>query len=78
MSEAASQGFTVPPFPLPMRVALGAWKAAARLGVGIPDFDEARMIAEARRNTGLHHFGDDGFRVPMRQQSQPLPAGTMC
>lgn len=67
MSTASSQLFQVPPFPLPMRAALGAWKAAARLGIGVPDFDESKMIAEARRKTGLHHFGSDDFRVPMRR-----------
>ena len=50
-----------------MRAALRAWGAADRLGLGRPDFDEARLIADARRRTGLHHFGDDGFRVPMRK-----------
>ncbi len=62
-----SVGFQVPPFPLPMRAVLGAWKLAARAGVGVPRFDEAKMIAEARRNTGLHHFGDDDFVEPMRR-----------
>lgn len=62
-----SEGFRVPPFPLPMRAALAAWKAAARVGIGAPDFAEAKMIAEARRNTGLHHFGDDDFAEPMRR-----------
>lgn len=62
-----SEGFRVPPFPLPMRVALAAWKAVARTGIGVPRFDEAQMIAEARRNTGLHDFGDDDFVEPMRR-----------
>ena len=62
-----SQGFQVPPFPLPMRAALAAWKGVSRLGIGVPRFDEAKMIAEARKNTGLHDFGDDDFVEPMRR-----------
>lgn len=62
-----SEGFRAPPFPWPMRAALAAWGVADRLGIGRPDFDEARLIAQARRRTGLHHFGDDAFRIPMRR-----------
>jgi hypothetical protein len=40
---------------------------AARLGVGRPDFSEEKLIAQARRNTGLHHFGSDAFRPAMRR-----------
>jgi hypothetical protein len=29
-------------------------------------FDEAALLAEARRKTGLTEFGDDGFRTPLR------------
>jgi len=29
-------------------------------------FDEAALLAEARASTGLHDFGDEGFRVPLR------------
>lgn len=62
-----STGITLPSFPLPVRVGLRLWEAAARLGIGVPDFDEAKLVAEARRNTGLHHFGDEGFFLPMRR-----------
>lgn len=46
---------------------MSAWEALSRFGIGIPDFDEARLIAEARKNTGLHHFGDEAFFLPMRR-----------
>lgn len=62
-----SEPFQLPPFPLPLRIGLRAWQAAVRLGIGRPDFSEAKLIAQARRNTGLHHFGKDDFRVPMRR-----------
>jgi hypothetical protein len=61
------EGFRLPPFPAPLRVALGAWALADRLGIGRPDFDEARLIAQARRRTGLHDFGDRAFFEPMRR-----------
>ncbi len=32
----------------------------------MPGFDETAVLAEAREKTGLHDFGDDGFRVPLR------------
>jgi hypothetical protein len=57
----------LPAFPLPVRIGLRAWEVAARIGVGRPDLSEEGLIAEARRNTGLHHFGNDTFRVPLRR-----------
>lgn len=63
----SNEAFSLPPFPLPVRVAMRAWEAAARIGIGIPDFDETRLVAEARRRTGLHYFGDEDFFVPMRR-----------
>lgn len=57
----------VPPLPRPVRVGLRAWDLAARMGVGRPDFSESKLIAEARRRTGLEHFGNDDFRLPMRR-----------
>lgn len=50
-----------------MRILLALWEQAARVGIGRPDFEESKLIAEARRNTGLHHFGDDDFYLPMRR-----------
>jgi len=44
-----------------------AWSLAARAGLGRPDLSEESLIGEARRNTGLHHFGSDEFRRPMRR-----------
>ncbi len=62
-----SDGFELPPFPAPLRVALGAWSWADRVGIGRPDFDEAKLVAEARRRTGLHDFGGEEFFVPLRR-----------
>jgi len=35
--------------------------------VPAPRFDEAELVAAARRRTGLADFGDEGFREPMRR-----------
>ena len=61
------EGFALPPFPFPLRVGLRAWEALAQVGIGRPDLSEEGLIAAARRNTGLHHFGSDDFRVPLRR-----------
>ncbi|MCB9726460.1 MAG: sulfotransferase [Spirochaetaceae bacterium] len=55
------------PFPWPARVGLGAWELAGSLGIGRPDLDESRLVAAARKRTGLHAFGDESFRQPMRR-----------
>ena len=73
MSRVASE-FQVPPFPLPLRVGLAAWRLAARFGVGHASLDEAGLIAAARRRTGLEHFVDESFRVPMRRMLHSLDA----
>ncbi len=60
-------GFRVPPFPLAARVGLAGWQFATRLGMAPPCLDEESLIAAARKRTGLHHFGSDEFRLPMRR-----------
>ncbi|MBW2497472.1 MAG: sulfotransferase [Deltaproteobacteria bacterium] len=64
---AADVRFRIPPFPWPARLGLGAWALATRLGLGQPALDEESLIRAARRRTGLQHFGDGGFRLPMRR-----------
>lgn len=64
---AGAARFRVPPFPLPARVGLGAWRAATKLGVPAPRFDEAELLASARRRTGLEDFGAEDFRSPLRR-----------
>ncbi len=59
--------FAAPPFPLPVRLGLGLWGAIARLGMAYPDLGESSLIASARRRTGLEHFVDEDFRIPMRR-----------
>lgn len=66
-APARRAGFRVPPFPLPARIALGAWRAATKLGVAAPRFDEEELVAAARRRTGLEDFGPEDFRTPMRR-----------
>lgn len=67
MSSAPESGFRPSPFPWPARAGLALWGAATRLGLARPALDEASLIAAARRRSGLHHFGDEGFRLPMRR-----------
>jgi len=66
-AATARPSFRVPPFPLPARVGLGAWRAVTTLGVPAPRFDEAELVASARRRTGLEDFGPEDFRTPMRR-----------
>ncbi|MAG33688.1 MAG: hypothetical protein CL908_22650 [Deltaproteobacteria bacterium] len=67
LEAVGNPGFRFPAFPAPIRLGLRAWELAARLGIGRPDFSEDKLIAQARRNTGLHHFGGQDFRLPMRR-----------
>lgn len=41
-------------------------RVLARGGIFSADLSEASLIRTARERTGLHHFGDDTFRVRMR------------
>lgn len=60
-------GFRLPAFPLPVRVGLAGWQFATRIGLPPPSLEEENLIAVARKRTGLHHFGSDDFRRPMRR-----------
>ena len=65
--DGRAGGFRVPPFPLPARLGLSAWRAATKLGVPAPRFDEDELVASAVRRTGLADFGGEDFRTPMRR-----------
>jgi hypothetical protein len=60
------------PFPLPVRTALAAWRAASKLGIGNASLNEESLIRAARRSSGLHDFVDDSFREPMRRMLHSL------
>ena len=60
-------GFRPAPRPRPVRTLNAAWGALARAGVGRVSLDEASLVAAARRASGLHDFGEDAFREPMRR-----------
>jgi hypothetical protein len=61
-----------PAFPWPARLGLGAWWLAMMLGLPIPRFREEKLIATARRRTGLDDFGRDEFRDPLRHLLRAL------
>ncbi len=52
------------PWPIAALNALGA--GLCKLGLEPVSLKEASLIAAARKKTGLHDFGDESFRVPMR------------
>lgn len=58
---------TAPAPPLPIRLANRLLPLLWALHLlPLPDLDEDRLVRAARRQTGLHFFGDEHFRVPMR------------
>jgi hypothetical protein len=56
-----------PPRPLGLRVLNRAGRALRAAGLPLVRLDEASLLAEASRRTGLDDFGDDGFRDPLRR-----------
>jgi len=54
--------------PLGLRLLnrVGALRTA---GLPLVRLDEASLLAEASRRTGLEDFGDDGFRDPLRRRA---------
>lgn len=52
--------------PLPVRLFNGAARALNAAGLARVRLDEDLLLAEARRQTGLQHFGDEAFREPLR------------
>jgi hypothetical protein len=59
-------------FPAPVRIGLAAWRAASRAGIGRASLTEESLVAAARRASGLHEFGDESFREPMRRMLAAL------
>jgi hypothetical protein len=57
----------VPARPLGLRLLNGAGRALRAAGLPVVRLDEASLLAEASRRTGLDDFGDDGFRDPLRR-----------
>ena len=53
--------------PAPVAAANVAWGALQRMGIARPSLTETSLIAAARKASGLHHFGDESFREPMRR-----------
>ena len=43
--------------PLPMRLINGLGRGLVRSGLALPRLDEGRLLAAARRHTGLDDFG---------------------
>jgi hypothetical protein len=72
MKDTAAAGFAAPRFPMPVRAALSGWRGLERLGVARARLDEASLVAAARRESGLHEFGDESYREPMRRLVESL------
>ncbi len=64
MTPPHGAGFQRPGFPLPVRAALGAWRALERVGLARVSLDEDSLLAEARRRSGLERLGDESYREP--------------
>jgi hypothetical protein len=67
LSAEGRAGFEPPRFPLPVRVGLAGWRALQTVGVARTSLHEDALIAAARRASGLHRFGDESFRDPLRR-----------
>jgi hypothetical protein len=50
-----------------VRLGLSGWRALQGLGVARTRLDEASLFAAAQRESGLHAFGDESFRDPLRR-----------
>ena len=63
--DTTSRRYTAPFRPRPVRFAnqVGTWLDPFGLRASL---GEASLVRAARRETGLHFFGDESFRVPMR------------
>lgn len=53
--------------PLGLRLLNGAGRAARATGLPVLRLDPQALMARAERRTGLHDFGDDAFREPLRR-----------
>ena len=64
MSDAAP-ALAPPSKPLAIRALNAAGGALRALGLPLVRLDEASLLAEASRKTGLDDFGDARFREPL-------------
>jgi len=51
--------------PVPAKIANGIMRGLDRFGTRTLAQDEEKLIAKARKKTGIHDFGDDSFREPL-------------
>ena len=58
--------------PLPMRVMNHLGRGLVRSGLALPRLDEGRLLAAARRRTGLDDFGQGTFREGLRRLIESL------
>jgi len=66
MSRETSRRYARPHRPRAIALANRVGRIAARAGLETP-LGERSLVAAARRQTGLHFFGDEAFRVPLRR-----------
>ena len=64
--SAAAPRLAPPPKPLGVRALNAAGGALRALGLPLVRLDEAALMAEATRRTGLDDFGDERFREPLQ------------
>jgi hypothetical protein len=69
-----SRDYRRPHRPWPLRAANRALALPARLGIEAA-LDEASLVRAARRRSGLHFFGDESFREPLRRVVDALENG---
>jgi hypothetical protein len=62
----AAPALTPPPKPLAIRALNAAGGALRAIGLPLVRLDEASLLTEASRKTGLDDFGDARFREPLR------------
>ena len=66
MSRETSRRYEAPHRPRAVAIANRIGALAARAGLEA-SLDERSLVAAARRQTGLHFFGDEAFRPPLRR-----------
>ena len=50
----------------PIRLLNGIWRGLNALGIARINLNESSLLAQAQKETGLVHFGDESFMEPMR------------
>lgn len=59
---------------LPIRILNGVLRGLNSIGIAKVDLSEASVIGAAQKETGLHSFGDDPFREPLKLLLQSMEA----